>query len=95
MVFPFNDTFWCDCVRYLHMHGNDKDIIIAPSEFAEVLPNRVISYPEAPEIISVPWVIIHKGMLSVFDPLIVKQVIDNYSLVYANEVFVGNVSDLL
>mgnify|MGYP000940196457 CR=1 FL=1 len=38
MVFPFNDPFWCDCVRYLHTYGSGDDTVVAPSEFSEALP---------------------------------------------------------
>jgi len=88
MAFPFNDPFWSDCVRYLHTHGGGGDAVVAPSEFAEALPNRVVSYPEVTEDIDVSWVIIHKGMLLAFDPLVVEQIVERYTPVYANEVFV-------
>lgn len=88
MAFPFNDTFWCDCVHYLHVHGSDNDVVIAPSEFAETPPNKIICYSDVTKYIDVPWMIIHKGMLGEFDFLIIEQVVESYALVYANEVFV-------
>jgi len=53
-----------------------------------VTPNRVAGYHEATEDIDVSWVIIHKGMLLTFDPLVVEQIVERYTPVHANEVFV-------
>ncbi|AFZ23690.1 methylase involved in ubiquinone/menaquinone biosynthesis [Cylindrospermum stagnale PCC 7417] len=89
MPFPINDDFWLNTAQFLQENVSEEDKIIANSEFIEKISNT-IAYPSNwnTELTNYQWVVIHKGMMDELDYLFLKQIIEDFIPVFANEVFV-------
>lgn len=96
MGFPTEDQYWMQVRSFLEEHAPSLTAILAPNEFLEYFPGTYhysASYllPHA----HYDFVVFHKGMVSEIEPTLVKEVLQHFHPVFANEVFVVYAKTLL
>ncbi len=88
-LFPEEDAYWSAAADFLAANMAADESVIAPSEFEEKFPGRVLfPYPAGPlEKDAVRWVLVHKGMVRDMDKRFLRS-LSRLAPVFANEVFV-------
>lgn len=89
MVFPAYDRLWVDTLNFLKEHVSREEKLVAPQDFSSKFPQRVIPYGSiTAEHGNFQWVAIHKGMMADLSRAFLSQLADDFTPVFANEVFV-------
>jgi hypothetical protein len=90
MPFPANDKYWIETADFLKQHLKELEPLIAHQDFVDVFagayPYRCL--PFVMDNIDFRWAVVHKGVLNEFSPDILKQIVQDFVPVFANEVFI-------
>lgn len=84
----FDSPFWIETVDFLKRHVQPQEPITAPLVFKIHLRNPISDYRSFAKKGKPPWVVIHKGMVESIDALLLPLLLQRYTPVYANDVFV-------
>lgn len=100
MMFPGKDAAWVEVAQWLRSHLQRAHTVVAPFEFAEVIPCKTMGYdvtvstdPSSSELAQVDWLVIHKGMLAQIVCPLLAEAAAAWTPVYANTVFVVFTAD--
>lgn len=89
MPFPLDDDFWTETRDFLKDHADPMAAILAPNEFMEFFPGNYhynITYTLPPEMFD--FVVFHKGMVHEVEPPFAVAVMQHFTPIFANPVFV-------
>lgn len=89
MGFPVEDEYWTEIRDFLQKFAQNLSSILAPNEFIEFFPGTYpynITYVLRPE--QFEFVVFHKGMLADVEPPFALEVLQQFTPVFANPVFV-------
>lgn len=87
MQLPDFDQYWLEAISYLEKHVSDTEKIIAPTEFSNIIPNIIYSY-DSWQVNRFQWAVVHKGMTGQINQKLLQFIVNEFSPVFANEVFV-------
>ena len=89
MPFPLEDEYWVQTKIFLQEHTHNLDPILAPNEFIEFFPgNYPYSILNLLPIEHFKFVAFHKGMTSEIAASDSLKIVENFHIVFANDVFV-------
>ncbi|MBW4561744.1 MAG: FkbM family methyltransferase [Mojavia pulchra JT2-VF2] len=89
MQFPSNDQYWINAAIFLQNNLKKEDKLIAPNEFAEKFQfTRPYSSIGSNSLDECQWFVIHKGMMETIGYTFLKNIVNKFIPVFANEVFV-------
>lgn len=83
------DRFWQEAKEFVKQHLQPEDRLLAPVALKEVFPHASsyqATYKQSLE--QFEWLLLHKGMLSKINRSFLKQASEQFSPVFANQVFV-------
>lgn len=84
-----DDRYWNKTYQFIKKNYQRGDRIIAPHPFEKVFNNTIIySESEQPNIDTIQWLILHKGMIDNLDITFIHEAFKKLSPVFANEVFI-------
>jgi FkbM family methyltransferase len=90
MEFPHDDQFWVETLNFVDSNIGHSQRILAPAEFEQVFPGRVVAYEQVNEDrnLNIQCAILHKGRLARLTRAVLTNVHRGMRPVFANEVFV-------
>lgn len=89
MSFLRDDSYWVDTANFVQEHLQSGERLIAPIEFSEIFPGKICPYSLLfMEEIIPQWVVIHKGMIAEIDYIFLRELKNDFNLVFANEIFI-------
>ncbi|MCU0569694.1 MAG: FkbM family methyltransferase [Oculatellaceae cyanobacterium Prado106] len=84
-----DDRHWIETQQFLRQHLHPEAHVIAPSRFKTAFPTaEPYNFSDGADADYFQWVVLHKGLLSNLQQNFLKQVLDTFHPVFANEVFV-------
>ncbi|NJO79421.1 MAG: sulfotransferase family protein [Cyanobacteria bacterium RM1_2_2] len=84
----FDSPFWIETVDFLKQHVQPQEPITAPLVFKIHLRNPISDYRGFAKKGKPSWVVVHKGMVESVDAMLLPLLMQRYTPVYANDVFV-------
>ncbi|MGF1542258.1 MAG: hypothetical protein ACFCU5_17740 [Pleurocapsa sp.] len=89
MLFPKEDQIWLDTAKFVNDRLKSVDRLLAPTEFRKKINQTFdYSFSQADNTNDFQWVVVHKGRLNEINFSFLEQIAQNFSPVFANEVFV-------
>ena len=88
MSFP-SDQYWTQALTFLQQQINPSDTLLAPNDFLEFFPGTYhYRVSHLFPVRSYDFVVFHKGMVVEIDQSLSLEVLEQFYLVFANDVFV-------